>query len=293
MISLKGLNSASRIFLFTGIVLLPLSLVEYLFGFWYGSFILIADSYHGFIDTFSAFFYSIVLRIIYRKSKRFPLGKYNLESLGILLASIVVLFLSLNLIIDAIRENQSSINSWFALLTWIPAVVTFSIYIAERKYSWIGLVRADIAHSKFDVLTEIASGFAIILDNSLVTLLMILVIVGFVILDTARELKEAIMSLIGATLDSPIRDTVIEKMRKVGINALSTSVRKVGSFYSISVVIGLPSNTTLKEAYRIRKKAYRIINSIDNIALVEIKVIPLRNLKAKGKRKSTLSQIKH
>ncbi|WP_084739874.1 cation transporter [Sulfuracidifex tepidarius] len=103
MISLKGLNSASRIFLFTGIVLLPLSLVEYLFGFWYGSFILIADSYHGFIDTFSAFFYSIILRVIYRKSKRFPLGKYNLESLGILLASIIVLFLSLNLIIDAVR----------------------------------------------------------------------------------------------------------------------------------------------------------------------------------------------
>ncbi|WP_054846570.1 hypothetical protein [Sulfuracidifex tepidarius] len=170
--------------------------------------------------------------------------------------------------------------------------MTLVIYFSERKYSWIGLVRADMAHSKFDVLTEVASGFAIILDNSLVTLIMILVIVGFVILDTARELKEAVMSLIGATLDSPIRDVAIEKMRKSGINVLSASIRKVGSFYSISVVIGLPSNTTLKEAYRIRKKAYRIINSIDNIALVEVKIIPLRSLKVKEK-KSILRQMKH
>ncbi|WP_157042967.1 cation transporter [Sulfuracidifex metallicus] len=277
MISLKGLNSASRIFLFMGAFLLPLSLVEFVFGSWYGSFILIADSYHGLLILSQRFFYSIVLRIVYKRSKRFPYGKYNLESLGILLASIIVLFLSLDLIISVVKgTGGSQIPGWLAIFTWLPAIATFFIFLAERKYSWISLVRSDIAHSKLDISTELVSGFMLLLNNYFATLGIVLVIVGFVTLDTARELKEAVLSLMGASIDTPLRKQVVDKVKKLNVKVLSASIRKVGSFYSVSLVIGLPSSMTLKEAYKIRKKVYKIVNSLDNIANVEIKIVPLR-----------------
>ncbi len=280
MISLKGLNSASRVFLLTGILLLPLSLIEFLFGFNYGSYILLADSYHGFIDSSSAFFYSIVLKTIYKRSRRFPAGKYNLESIGILVASIIVLFLSLNLLVNVYRSSIASYSSpWFATLTWISGLATLVIFVMEKRYNWIGLVRADMSHSKLDISIEVVSGFAIILNQHFITLTVVLVIVGFVIFDTARELKEAVMSLVGASLESPIKEAVLKKAMEMGVNVLSTSVRRVGSFYAVSLIIGLPSDMTLREAYSVRKRVYKAINSIDSIAIIEIKTVPLSNLK--------------
>ncbi|TRM94788.1 cation transporter, partial [Sulfolobus sp. A20-N-G8] len=73
-------------------------------------------------------------------------------------------------------------------------------------------------------------------------------IVSFIIFDTFRELKEAIMSLIGANYNGPLKDEIFKALRKANINVLKIYVRRLGSFYMVYLIIGLPSNVTLRRA---------------------------------------------
>jgi len=276
LLSLSKINSASRVFLVSSIMIFSISLVEAIYGLIYNSSLLIVDSYHGFVDASTSLLFSITLKVAYKRNKKYW-ALYNLENLGVLISSAIILFL----VIDYIRgvaEISVKVPYWLSIITWISALITLSIYYFEREYNWISVVKSDMIHSKLDFAMEIISGFAIVSENFLFNLIIILSIVSFIVVDTFRELKEAIMSLIGANYNGSLKDEISKALKKANINVLKIYVRRLGSFYMVYLIIGLPSNVTLRKAYRVRKKASKIAYSFDPVISVEVKIVPQKSV---------------
>lgn len=276
MIPTDKLNSASRLFLYSGLALLPFSILEFVYGNLFSSYILLADSYHGLVDSLTAFLFSVLLKVVYRKTKRFPLGLYNLESLSVLMISALVLFLSTSVLVNSF-DQHSVVPLWLSSLAWASGVVTFGIYLAERRYDWLQIVRGDMLHSKLDVILEALSGIGIVLSNYFLTVTIVAVLVGFIVSDTVREVKEAILSLVGANCNCPFVERIETILVSYGFDVARVFVRKLGSFYMVHVIIRMPSDTPLSRAYREKKKAERIVRTFDGVALVDVRVVPTRD----------------
>ncbi|WP_338603904.1 cation transporter [Sulfolobus tengchongensis] len=288
MISIKVLRRVSFIFLVTGIFLIPIFLFEFLFGAFFKSYILLADSYHALIDSLISFLFYFTLLKINTKSKRFPWGLYNLESLVVLTASIFVAYLSVNLVVDMFKAPTiSDIPIWYSIILFVSSAYSFMIYVIERRYRYISVVRNDMNHSLLDSATEIISGIGLIVQSSLFTNLITIGIVLFTFSDIINQLKDTILSILGASYDSPLKFKLLNELRAKNISVVNLYLRKLGSFYAVYAYIALPKDITLGKAYRIKKKAKRIISKYDNIVLVDIKLIPL----AEKKKKKILNQV--
>lgn len=274
MIPLEKLREASRIFLISGVLLLPISFIEIYFGGIYNSAILIADSLHGFIDATSAILFSLLLNIIYRRSNKFPWGLYNLESIAVLFVTIFIVILSFYYIDLIISDITYEVPAWLSIIVYSSGILTFVIFILQRRYSWISLVKSDLTHTKLDLFMEIISGSAVIINDYYLTLAVVFAIIGFILADAIRQFKEAIYSLIGVNYNAPFKDRIKVILESLGINLKSIYVRKLGSFYMVHVVISLPPDCKLSNVYKIRKTVKRIINSFENVAIVDVKVVP-------------------
>lgn len=287
MLPLEKLNSASRVFLVTSVMIFGITSVEIVFARIYNSSLLIVDSYHGFLDAFSALLYSILLKVVYRRTRRFPWGLYNLESLAILMSSGVIVFLSVNYISTVIKANYH-VPAWLSLFAWISSGVTLIAFLMERSYGWISVVRTDLLHSKLDFIMEVVSGLAIISENYYFNVSVIIGIILFILVDTAREVKEAILSLVGASCDCPVKERIYEILKGFNIDVSKVYVRRIGSFFMVYVIVRLPEDTELRKAYKIRKKVSRIVYSFDSVAMVEVRIVPK---KVKSTKKEELENV--
>ncbi|EWG07514.1 MAG: cation diffusion facilitator family transporter [Candidatus Aramenus sulfurataquae] len=283
MLPLEKLNSASRAFLVTSVMIFGITSVEIVFAKIYNSSLLIVDSYHGFLDAFGALLYSILLKIVYRRTKRFPWGLYNLESLAILMTSGVIVFLSIDYLSTVVKANYE-VPAWLSVFAWASSGITLIAYLIERSYSWIGVVRTDLLHSKLDFVMEIISGIAIISENYYFNISVIVVIILFILVDTAREVKESILSLVGASCECPIKERIYEILKGFNIDVSKVYVRRLGSFFMVYVIVRMPENAELRKAYRVRKKVNRLVYSFDSVAMVEVKIVPKKVKTTKGKR---------
>lgn len=286
MIPLEKLRALSKLFLVSGILLVPISIIELYYGELYNSSILLADSFHGFIDATSAVLFSVLLSIVYKKSSKFPWGLYNLESIAILFATLFIVYLALDYLTTEINDINVSQPAWLSVIVYVVAVIFVIIYAIERKYSWIELVKSDLAHIKLDVSMEILSGIAIIISNYYLTLTVIVAMITFIIIDAARQFKEAIYSLVGVNYDSPIKDRMKAILTSLGYDVKNIYVRKIGSFYTLYVIIGLDPSITLKEIYKIRKTIKRIGSTFDSVVSIDVRVVP-----SKSKKQRLISSI--
>lgn len=291
MIPLQKLKQVSRLFLISGIVIVPISIIELYYGELYNSSILLADSFHGFVDATSAILFSVLLGIIYKRTSKFPWGLYNIESISILFVTIFIVYLAIAYLTTEIKDINVKQPAWLSIIVYVTSAVFIIIYEIEKRYSWISLVKTDLSHIKLDVLMEVFSGLGIILSNYYLNLTIITSLLIFVLYDTIRQFKEAIYSLIGVNYDSPIKERMQAILISLGYNVKNIYVRKIGSFYTLYVIIGLDPNVTLKEIYKIRKVVRRIGNSFDGVVSVEVKIIPEKS--KKRELSNTNDGIKH
>jgi len=281
MIKLTEVQKVSSLFLLMSLSLFPIAIIEYLLGFNYNSYILLADAYHTFIDAAFALIVSVSLKIIINKRiKRISNEIYNIESLLILFASFIIVYFSIDLLANSIRNLElEEIPYTLALIPWISGILTLIIYLVERKYKWIGIVRTDMIHSKLDMMSEILTGVVIIVSNPFLTTIATFLIVSFLLVDVIKEVKEALYSIIGITVNSPLKEKVIKILLSRGFSVLDVKFRRLGSFMVVSVVIALPSDIALARAYRIKKEVKRILYRLENIVIVEVTLVPSRKMK--------------
>ncbi|MEM3189377.1 MAG: cation transporter, partial [Saccharolobus sp.] len=249
-----------------------------------------------FIDATFALVISLSLKIILNKrSKKFSNEIYNLESILIIFLSFIIVYFSIDLLISAVKITEpEELPVNLAIVTWVSGLLTFFIYLIERRYSWIEIVKTDIVHSKLDIISEILSGFVIIISNSALILIATFLIVIFLIFDVIKEVKEAIYAIIGVKVDSPLRDEIIEVLRSRGINVLNATFRRLGSFLSVNLVIALPSDSSIAKAYEIKKNVKRIIyNNFDNIVAIDFVFVPIKKSKVVSYGKSIKPLLSH
>lgn len=281
MLPVQKLRQVSKLFLISGIIIVPISILELYYGQLYNSSILLADSFHGFIDATSVILFSILLNIIYKRSKKFPWGLYNLESISILFVTIFIVYLAISYLTTEIRDVNIKQPTWLSIIVYISSIIFLIVYSIERRYSWISLVKSDLTHAKLDISMEIFSGTTIIVNNYYLTLIVIISMIGFILFDAIRQFKEAIYSLIGVNYNSPIKERIKIILESLGFDIKSIYLRKIGSFYTLYVIIGSDPSLTLGEIYKMRKIVKRIGGSFDGIVNVEVKVVPEKSKKPK------------
>lgn len=275
MLTLEKFNSISKLFLLSGISLIPISILELYYGRYFSSYILIEDSYHGLVDAITILLVALFLRVVHKRSKRFPMGLYNLENLIVIGSSLLILYYSVDALIQSL-SSKSSVPIWASGLTIANALITGSIYIAERKYSWLLLVKNDIAHAKLDIMMEGVSSAGLVIDNYYVSLGIVIAIVAFILKESLKTMKEAILSLVGANCESEFGERVEAMLRGFGIDVRKVYVRRLGSFYSIYIIFGVPSFTPIIEVYKIKKKIQRIVSTLDNVVMTDIRTVPIK-----------------
>ncbi|MDT7861563.1 MAG: cation transporter [Saccharolobus sp.] len=292
MISVKILRRVSNIFLITGVFLIPFFILEIIYGILYNSYVLLADSYHTIIDSLLAFLFYITLVKINIKSRRFPWGLYNLESLAILIASIFVVYLSANLVMNMLYYNKegsiiSSIPPWFSFIIFVSSIYSFVIYFIERKYRYLAIINNDMKHSLLDGFTEAIAGISLIEENKFLVIFVTLSIITFTITDLIKELKDSILSLLGASCNCPLKYHIINELISKKINVVNLYLRRLGSFYAVHVYIALPTDITLGKAYKIKRRVKNLISKYENVVLIDVRLIPL----TEKKQKKILNQI--
>ncbi|WP_168364242.1 cation transporter [Metallosphaera hakonensis] len=146
----------------SGLSLAPLSVVELYYGREFSSYILLEDGYHGLTDATVAILLSLVLRVLNRRSRKFPWGLYNAESLVLMFTSILIAYYSLQALIGSVN-SEPEVPKWTSIITSVGALISLGTYLTERKYNWLQLARSDIAHSKLDVTLSRLSKIEILL----------------------------------------------------------------------------------------------------------------------------------
>ncbi|AWR98915.1 hypothetical protein [Metallosphaera hakonensis] len=121
---------------------------------------------------------------------------------------------------------------------------------------------------------ETVSGLGLVLDNYYVSLGIVASIVVLIMMDVIKVLKDAVLSLIGASCNCELSDRIRIVLEGFNIDVRKIYIRRVGSFYSVYVIVGIPSLTPLIEAYRIRKRIRRIVKTFDSVVMVDIKMVP-------------------
>ncbi|AAK42398.1 cation diffusion facilitator family transporter [Saccharolobus solfataricus] len=282
MISGKVLRRVSIIFLFSSISLIPIFLSELIAGILFKSYVLMADSYHTLIDFLMSFIFYFTLIKINTRSKRFPWGLYNLESLVVLTASIFIVYLSTNLILSMFDNAITlSISPWYSIILFVSSIYSLTLFLIERRYVEIQIVKNDMIHSLLDGVTEVVSGVTLILQNTVLMDTVTLLILAFTLSDVVREIKDSIVSILGASIDSPMKFQLINELRSKNIPIINLYLKKCGSFYAVYTYIGLPKDISLEKAYKIKRKTKRIIKKYDNIAYVDVILVPLTEIKKK------------
>ncbi|QGA53399.1 cation diffusion facilitator family transporter [Sulfolobus sp. E5-1-F] len=282
MVSVKVLRRVSIIFLFSSIFLIPIFLFELIIGILFKSYILMADSYHTLIDFLMSLLFYFTLVKINTRSRRFPWGLYNLESLVILAASIFIVYLSMNLILNMIDSSITfSISPWYSIVLFVSSIYSLTLYFIERRYVEIQIVKNDMIHSFLDSIAEVISGITLIVQSVVLIDVVTLVILIFTLSDVIREIKDSILSILGASIDSPIKIQLVNELKSKNIPILNLYLKKCGSFYAVYTYIGLPKDISLEKAYKIKRKTKRIIKKYDNIAYVDVILVPLTEIKKK------------
>ncbi|ACP34200.1 cation diffusion facilitator family transporter [Sulfolobus islandicus Y.G.57.14] len=282
MISVKVLRRLSIIFLFSSIFLIPIFLLEFIVGILFKSYILIADSYHTLIDFLISLLFYFTLVKINTRSRRFPWGLYNLESLVILATSIFIVYLSANLILSMFDSSITfSISPWYSIILFASSIYSLALYFVERRYAEIQIVKNDMVHSFLDSIAEVVSGITLIVQNMVLIDVVTLAILTFTLSDVIREIKDSILSILGASIDSPMKFQLINELRSKNIPIINLYLKRCGSFYAVYAYIGLPKDITLEKAYKIKRKTKRIIKKYDNIACIDVILVPLTEIKKK------------
>ncbi|PUA32523.1 MAG: hypothetical protein B7O98_07685 [Zestosphaera tikiterensis] len=73
-------------------------------------------------------------------------------------------------------------------------------------------------------------------------------------------------SIAGSGVDPEIKYRIIEKLNRLGgIEVGNVDVRKVGSFYVVSITVSLDPNTTLLKIHRLRKKIISLCREVSEL----------------------------
>jgi cation diffusion facilitator family transporter len=187
-----------------------------------GSSALLADTIHGFSDTFASVLVLVGIWLSKRKSKAFPWGLYKVENFVALVSAGLIFFAGYEIVHYVFKAEKTLIlshfySSLFGLLATILAIAIFSRFEAkEAKTLNSPSLRADASHWYSDIASTALVLLALLgsrVGYPILDRLAALIMVGFIAKVGWDILKDSMKTLLDASVDPNtlhrIRDMIV------------------------------------------------------------------------------------
>ncbi len=284
---------AARILMAVLILSLIGTLFEASFAFLSSSIILYTDVLHWLIDTLLEVFTVLSLYLASRVYKRFSWLLLYLESLMALVIISFVVVLYFYVFFDYVSSVSSSsstyavstTNPYLALVTLFGGFITLIALLKQyRAYKELRLeiLKVEYKHALLDTFSSfiatagvVGTAFTRSLAIELTTIVLIAV---FIVHSLASLAQDAVKTISGSGVDPEIKYRIIEKLNRFEEFEVSkVDVRKVGSFYVVSITVSLDPNTTLLKIHKLRKKIIGACREVSELIYhVDVVFLPRR-----------------
>lgn len=290
MIPREMLDRSSRLLALTGLAWLPLATYEIYLGLTRGYYILQADGYHTLFDSVTALLYAVLLKVAYTRSRKYTWRLYDVESMATILVSVFVIYLTGSALLESLHGGPV-MPTWTSWLIWVNAAMSAAVATLEARYARLLLVRSDVLHASVDAAVDLIAGGVVVGAYFRLTPLIMAMIFAVTLYNAVSNSLLAAESLLGLEVHaSDLRKSVEAELRSAGIRPLRVYVARAGSFYLVQAIIALPPETTLAKAYRVKKRAAKIISSMDSVLIADVRVVPSSSMSRRPRALSERSE---
>lgn len=247
---------------------------ELIFAYISSSIIIYTDVVHWVVDTALEIISMTTFYIISKVYKRIRWNVFALESLMILIVILTVFSFYIILLINTINFYTETLfepttsNPFLALVTTTGGILTFLIYIIERR-AYLKLktevLKVDMTHAIADMIIAAATSLGIILTtltkNYIIELTVVLLVLFAAIQTLINLVKDSLKSILGFEVDSHLKIMLMSRLSRLDRDKVrigDVELKKMGTFYVAKIEVYLDPNVTIGEAHKLRK----IINII-------------------------------
>ena len=256
-------------------------------GYITGSLSILADAIHSFADILPIFAAWVGLKIAGRpKDKMFPYGYYKAENLASLFASVFILLLGYEILLNSIFRLTSFGEVKYGFEGAIFVILTIGVSYILYKYQLHGALRTgsqalmvNAKETLGDVLSSVLVFVGITLAISghgwfegVVGILISL----FVFYEGFESLKDSLIALMDVSVsDEKIKEiegAILNVPRVKGVKEIVT--RRSGPFIFVEATIILNKNLDVFKARNVADEVAFRISEINGIAHASINVVP-------------------
>lgn len=282
----KGEEATKR----STIVMVVLSFMKGIIGFISGSVALLADAIHSFSDIFASIAVWLGLRLAQKKpSERFPYGLYKVETLALLIVSIIIIISGIETLLESIRRLWTSYTPTLPHITIAVACISaFASLLLSRYKGKIGESigsQALIGEGKHSMV-DAYSSFIVILGVafSFIGMAWAEAVAGSIISIIVLKLglwmgKDSILVL----LDVCLKPEYIQQIREIaedipGVGAVhALKIRRAGPFVFGEMHIKVDESLAVDRAHKISEKIeYEVREKIKEVDSLTIHIEPLK-----------------
>jgi cation diffusion facilitator family transporter len=200
----------SKIALFSALLNILVAGTKGILAWLSGSSALLADTIHGFSDTFASLLVLAGIWLSKRKSKAFPWGLYKVENFVALVSAGLIFFAGYEIVYYVFKTEKTLIlshfyPSLFGLLATILAIAIFSRFEAKKAKALNSpSLRADAFHWYSDIASTILVVFALLgsrIGYPILDRVAALIMVGVIAKVGWDILKDSMKTLLDASVD--------------------------------------------------------------------------------------------
>jgi cation diffusion facilitator family transporter len=284
---LKKDSDPSRIALYSTVLNILVAGAKGILAWLSGSAALLADTIHGFSDTFASLLVLVGIWLSKRKSEAFPWGLYKVENLVALASAGLIFFAGYEIVQHVFKEERTLIfghlySSLFGLLAIILAIGIFSRFEARKAKEYNSpSLRADASHWYSDIGSTALVLVALLgsrVGYPIFDRLAALVMVGFIAKVGWDILKDSMRTLLDASVDPMTLDrirSIIQRFSQVR-EIKSIQARNSGRFVFVrtNLVFGMKK---LAQAHQLSEEIERsILKEIPQVDQVTIHYEPVK-----------------
>jgi cation diffusion facilitator family transporter len=220
-VSKKG-DTPAKIALFSTLLNISVAGTKGALAWLSGSSALLADTIHGFSDTFASLLVLVGIWLSKRKSEAFPWGLYKVENLVALVSAGLIFFAGYEIVHHVFKAEKALIlshfyTSLFGLLAIILAIAIFSRFEAKKAKAFNSpSLRADASHWYSDIASTTLVLLALIgsrLGYPILDRIAALIMVGFIAKVGWDILKDSMKTLLDASVDPITLDRIRNVIR--------------------------------------------------------------------------------
>lgn len=252
-----------------------------------GSAALLADTIHGFSDTFASLLVLVGIWLSKRKSEAFPWGLYKVENFVALVSAGLIFFAGYEIVQHVFKAEKTLVSGHlyfplFGLLAIILVITIFSRFEVRKAREFNSpSLRADASHWYSDIASTALVLLALLgarVGYPILDRLAALVMVGFIAKVGWDILKDSMRTLLDASVDSITLDHIRNVIRRFSQvkEIKSIQARNSGRFVFVrtNLAFGIKK---LAQAHKLSEEIERsILKEIPQVDQVTIHYEPMK-----------------